>query len=79
LKVAKRKSKTHLIDTFFDFWRCFFACLASKFEKMTHMKKNKKILKHQKTQNFMLISNPLKKLKNTPTKCYMQNKFDEHE
>jgi hypothetical protein len=31
-------------------------------------------------ENFTLISNPLKKLwKNTFTKSYKQNKFDEHE
>ena len=34
----------------------------------------------QKTQNFTLISNPLKNLlKNVPKKSYKQNKFDEHE
>ena len=34
----------------------------------------------QKTQNFTLILNPLKKLlQNAPKKIYKQNKFDEHE
>jgi hypothetical protein len=40
------------------------------------LKKIKKGVK--KTQNFTLISNPLKKLlKNAPKKSYKQNKFDE--
>jgi hypothetical protein len=35
---------------------------------------------YQKTQNFTLISNPLKKLlKNIQKKSYKQHKFDEHE
>jgi hypothetical protein len=35
---------------------------------------------YQKTQNFTLISNPLKKLlKNAPTKSYKLNKFEEQE
>jgi hypothetical protein len=37
LMVAKLKSKTHLLKTFFDFFEPFFARLASKFEKSTNM------------------------------------------
>ncbi len=68
---------------FFLFLVLFFECLASKFEKSTNMtlkqifcKNNKK--RYQKTQNFMLISNPLKILK-CINKSYKQNKFDEYE
>jgi len=63
---AKLKSKTHLLNDFFLFFEPFFARLASKFEKSTNMTKkiffceNQK--RCQKTQNFTLISNPLKKL-----------------
>jgi hypothetical protein len=39
---AKFKSKTHLQNTFFDFFEVFFARLASKFEKSTNMAKKKK-------------------------------------
>jgi hypothetical protein len=39
LMGAKFKSKAHLLSTFFDFWRRFFARLASRFEKSTNMAK----------------------------------------
>ncbi len=35
---AKFKFMTHLLNTFFDFWRRFFACLTSKFEKSTNVR-----------------------------------------
>ncbi len=73
---AKLKSKTHLLNT-------FFARLASKFSKSANMLKIKFVGKnhewYQKTQNFTLILNPLKKcLKNVPKNSYKQNKFDEY-
>jgi hypothetical protein len=42
---AKFKYKTHLLNTSFDFWRRFFARLASKFEKSTNMTFKKFCLK----------------------------------
>jgi hypothetical protein len=61
---AKLKSKTHLLNTLFDFWAVFVRS-ASKFAKSANMTQkifffNQK--RYQKTQNFTLISNPLKKL-----------------
>jgi hypothetical protein len=44
----KFKSKTHLLNKFYDFWRRFFARLASKFEKSTNMTEKKEILKKSK-------------------------------
>jgi hypothetical protein len=40
LMGAKLKSRTHLLNTFLDFFEPFFAHLASKFEKSTNMTKN---------------------------------------
>jgi hypothetical protein len=63
---AKLKSKADLQNRFFDFLSRFFAHLASKVAKSANMTpknflgKNK--IRYQKTQNFTLISNPLKKL-----------------
>ncbi len=61
---AKLKSKTHLLTTCFGFFEPFFARLASKFSKSANMTPkfffNQKI--YQKTQNFKLILNPLKKM-----------------
>ncbi len=69
---AKLKSKTHLRNTFFDFLSRFLRVWLQSLKKVLIWPKNFK--------NFMLISNPLKKLwKNAPKKSYMQNKFDEHE
>ncbi len=63
-----------------------FARLVSKFSKSAKMTPKKFYLKkikkrYKKTENFMLILNPLKKLlKNAPkSKSYKQNKFDGHE
>jgi hypothetical protein len=60
----KLKSKTHLLNTFFLFLELFFARLASKFSKSSKMTKQifEKSKSNQKTQNFTLILNPLKKL-----------------
>ncbi len=71
LMGAKFKSKTHLLNTFFLFLAPFFARLASKFEKVLirHKIVLPKSEKVSKTQNFMLISNPSKKIfKNAPKK-----------
>ncbi len=62
---ATLKSKTHLINTFFDFLSRFLRVCANFFWSK----------KYLKTQNFKLILNPLKKL----LKMHQQNKFDEHE
>ncbi len=67
---AKMKSKTHLQDTFFDFLGRFLRVWLQSFQKVLYDKtklfgKNQK--RYQKTKNFTLISNPLKKLfKNAP-------------
>ncbi len=81
---AKLKSKTHLLNTFFDFLSRFLRIWLQSLKKVLIWHKKKFFLKNrkrcQKTQNFTLISNPLKKLwKNAPKKSYKQNKFDEHE
>ncbi len=81
---AKLKSKTHLQNTFFDFWAVCLRVCSQSSKKVLIWPKNFfffKIRKRcQKTQNLTLISNPLKKLwKNAPKKSYKQNKFDEHE
>ncbi len=81
---AKLKSKTHLQNTFFDFLSRFLRVWLQSSKKVLiwpkkifFLKKSKKV---SKTQNFTLISNPLKRLwKNAPKKSYEQNKFDEHE
>ncbi len=66
LMGAKLKSKTHLLNKFFWFFEPFFASLALNFEKVLIWPLKKFIWKNQKrclkTQNFTLISNPLKKL-----------------
>ncbi len=68
---AKFKSKTHLQNTFFDFLSRFLRVWLQSLKKVLiwpkkiFFKKNRK--RCQKTQNFTLISNPLKKLwKNAP-------------
>ncbi len=58
LMSAKLKSKTHLLNTCFDFFEPFFARLASKFFKT----QNFFFKDIKKTQNLMLISIPLGKL-----------------
>jgi hypothetical protein len=76
---AKLKSKIHLQNTFFE---PFFARLASEFSKSVNMTKKTFFLKIKqdiKTQDFTLISNPLKKLLKNAPKSYKQNKFDEYE
>ncbi len=80
---AKLKSKTHLLNTFFDFLCRFLRVWLQSLKKVLIWPKTfflEKSKRRQKTQNFTLISNPLKKLlKNAPQKSYKQNKFDEHE
>ncbi len=73
LMGAKLKSKTHLLNTFFDFLSRFLRIWLQSLKKYYYdlkkifLQKNKK--RCQKTQNFTLISNPLKKLlKNAPKK-----------
>jgi hypothetical protein len=76
---------TNLLITFFDFLSRFLRVWLQSLKKVLiwpkkyfFLKKNQK--RCQKTQNFTLISNPLKKLwKNAHKKSYKQNKFDEHE
>ncbi len=79
---AKFKSKTHLLNTvgLLVFGAVLLVWVQSLEKVLTWPKKcfNKKI--YQKTQNFMLISNPMKKFFfNVQQKCFKQNKFDEHE
>ncbi len=82
---AKLKSKTHLLNTFFDFLSNFLRVWLQSLKKVQIRPKKifcfEKIKKMcKKTQNFMLILNPLKRLlKNAHKKSYKQNKFDEHE
>jgi hypothetical protein len=84
LMGAKLKSKTHLQNTFFVFLSRFLRVWLQSLKKVVLwlIKKfvEKNLKRCQKTQNFTLISNPLKKLlKNAPNKSYKQNKFDKHE
>jgi hypothetical protein len=58
---AKLKSKTHLQKTFFLFLSPVFARLALTFEKVLIWPNQKR---YQKPQNFTMISNPWKKVKN---------------
>ncbi len=81
---AKLKSKTHLLNTFFDFLSRFLRIRLQGLKKVLiwplkfFFFLNQK--RCQKLQNVTLISNPLKKLwKNAPKKSYKQNKFAEHE
>jgi hypothetical protein len=81
---AKLKSKTHLLNTFFDFLSRFLRICSQSSKKVLIWRQKKLFWQNQKmcqkTQNFTLISNPLKKFwKNAPKKSYKQNKFDEHE
>ncbi len=62
---AKMKSKTHLLNTFFDFLSRFLCVLLQSLKKVLIWSKNFFFLnwkRCQKTQNFTLISNLLKKL-----------------
>ncbi len=64
LMGAKFKSNKHLLYKIFWFFAPFLARLASKFEKKYQNDQQQKIIlkrSYQRTQNFMLISNPLKK------------------
>jgi hypothetical protein len=79
LMGAKLKSKSHLQNKFFDFCAVFCA-FGFKVCKKCKYDPPKFFFLNQKTQNFTLISNPLKKFKkNAQKKSYKQNKFDEHE
>ena len=84
LMGTKLKSKTHLQNTFFDFLSRFLCVWLQSLKEVQIWPKNIFFFLNQKrcqkTQNFTLISNPLKKLlKNARKKSYKQNKFDEHE
>ncbi len=63
---AKLKSKTHLQNTFFDFLSRFLRVWLQRLKKVQIWPKkiffDKKSKRCQKTQNFTLISNSLKKL-----------------
>jgi hypothetical protein len=66
---AKFKSKKIYFTRFFYFWRRFFRVLDAKYEKSTNMtvKNFFQSKKYQKTQNFMLISDPWENFfKNAP-------------
>ncbi len=81
---AKLKFKTHLLNTYFDFLSRFLRVWLQSLKKVLIWPKKiffwKNWKSFQKTQNFTLISNTLKKLwKNAPKKSYKQSKFDEHE
>jgi hypothetical protein len=75
---AKFKSKTHLLNTFIDFWRCFLRVLLQSLKKVQQYKYDLKLFFNQ-MQNFMLISNSLKHFLKMHQKSYQQNKFDEHD
>ncbi len=71
---AKLKSKTHLQNTFLDFLSRFLRVWLWSLKKVLIWPKKIFLWKNQercqKTQNFTLISNPLKKLwKNAPKKA----------
>jgi hypothetical protein len=66
LMGAKLKSKTHLQNTFFDFLSRFLRVWLQSLKKVLIWPKKNFLAKNQKrfqkTQNFTLISNPLKML-----------------
>jgi hypothetical protein len=78
---AQFKSKTHLLDTFFDFWRRSLRVWLQSLKKVLILPKQFSFLikKSIKKPNFMLISNPLKSFEKMHQKSDRQNKFDEHE
>jgi hypothetical protein len=78
------KFTVNWLNPFLDVWRRFLRHWLKSLKKVlvwpkkNCLEKNQK--RYQKTQNFMLISNPLKKFfKNAQKKSYKQNKFDKHE
>ncbi len=74
----KLKSKKHLQNRFFWFLSRFLRVWLQSLKKVLIWPKVFfSIKKVSKTQNFMLILNPL--LKSIQKKSYKQHKFDEHE
>ncbi len=80
---VKLKSKTHLLNTFFDYWLSLFARFASKFLKSDNMtlKKfwGKKSNNMSKNAEFYADFKSIKRDFKMHQKSYKQNKFDEHE
>jgi hypothetical protein len=81
---AKMKSKTHLLNKFFDFLSRFLRVWLQSLKKVLiwhkkifFLKKSKKV---PKNAEFHADFESVKKLwKNAPKKSYKQNKLDEHE
>jgi hypothetical protein len=79
---AKLKSKTHLLNTFFDFLCHFLRVWLQSFQKVLirpqifFLKKSKKITNAKFHADFESVEKVVKKC---TKKSYKQNKFDEHE
>ncbi len=78
MMVAKFYSKRSLQKTFFRFFEPIRPRMTSKFAELLIYSKNVYFFKMQlglkKTQNLMLISNPLKKLQKTNAKTVINDK-----
>ncbi len=78
---AKWKSKTHLINTLFDFLSRFLRVWLQSLKKVLIWPKKFFISKKvSKNAEFHADFEPVEKvIKNAPKKSYEQNKFKEHE
>jgi hypothetical protein len=81
---AKLKSKTHLLNTFFDFLSRFLRIWLQSLKKVLIWPKKKKCLKKSikvsKNAEFYADFESVEKVvKKCAKKSYKQNKFDEHE
>ncbi len=81
---AKLKSKTHLLNTFFDFLSRFLRVWLQSLKKVLiwpktnfFLKKSKKVSKN--AEFYADFESVEKVIKNAPKKSNKQNKFDEHE
>ncbi len=79
---AKLKSKTHLLNAFFYFLSRFLCFWLQSFQKVLIWPKKiifyKNQKRYQKTQNFTLISNPLKKFSTDSKSAWNSALFDTH-
>ncbi len=79
---AKLKSKTHLQNTFFDFFSCFLRVWLQSLKKVLIWPKNFFFIskKGAKNAEFHADFESIEKVvKKCTKKSYKQNKFDEHE
>ncbi len=75
---AKINSKTHLLNKFLDFLISFLRVWLPSFQKVL-IWPNKFLYiykRYKKTQNFTLISNPLKKFEKNASKKFISKRTD---